>query len=261
MKVLIVGNSQASCLKTAHDLHPGILGSVADIYFYVVPGGHGPAFSIENDCLNVPKGTFNPDFPPRVYPESTVTTLLSEYNAIVISALGYVDGGFVFNNPIVRQGVVHDFSPKENGITNRPLSRRCYNQLVHSALTAQQGFQFLVRLRKHYSKKIILQPFPMISIAIRHHSDWPLNQLYEDSQAAHEFFSESRDVFLRKICTDLSVDLLPYPREEWLNDHFTPTEFMNTKDGLHPNEVYGKMVNEQIAKILVQEAKFSGLYI
>jgi hypothetical protein len=247
MKVLIAGNSQASCLKMAHDLHPDILGSLAEIYFYVVPGGLGPVFLIENDHLTIRKGTFNPDFPPYADPPDTVTRPLKDYDAIVVSALGNIGESFLATIPTIWQGLLYDFSPKENTISNRPLSSSCYRQVLHSALAAQYGIQFLTHLRKFYSRKIIVQPFPLISDAAREYPDWRLNKMYDDPVGAYAFFTSTRDAFLKKLCTELSVELLPCPRREWHDKHFTPAEFMHPKDGMHPNGRYGRMVNEQIA--------------
>ncbi|MFN3628236.1 MAG: hypothetical protein ACK4S3_10220, partial [Parvibaculum sp.] len=91
MRLLVVGNSQAGVLKQAHDIDPKVLG--VSPFFYVVPGGTGPYLRVENDRLVV---TMSIDaFPPRIDPPEA-NAPLSSFDAIVVSALGYADGGFQF---------------------------------------------------------------------------------------------------------------------------------------------------------------------
>lgn len=250
MRVLFAGNSQVACLKKAHDLHPDILGKHAKISFYVTPGGTGPYLSLNNKQLVANLSAMNPKFPPRVYPEEAAQKPVSHYDAIVISALGYLDGGFYYPSPVPRQGLLSDFAPKQNTISNRPLSKTCYRHIIHNTLTSHQGFQFLTQLRKCYSKRIIVQPFPLMSDIIRDHPKWPLNQMYDKPLEVNEFFCKTRDAYLAKLCSDLNVELLPYPQQEWHEKFFTPAEFMNTADGMHPTELHGKMIIEQIAKLI-----------
>lgn len=247
---LLVGNSQLACIKKVHDSNKNILGQHGSASFYVTPGGPGPHFTVKNDLLVVNKKGINPNFPPRAYPENTPSIPLGHYDAIVVSALGYVDGGFCYPNPITRQGLLVEYGPKENGITQRPLSKICYRQVIESTLVNQPGFLFLSDLRRNFAGTIIVQPFPLLANGIKDHPGWPLNQMYMDPLGAHRFFSEVRDEVLARICNSLKVELLPYPNSKWRNNLFTPSEYMVASDGLHPSEEYAKLVLEQISKVL-----------
>lgn len=256
MKILLVGNSQLACLKKAHDLDGTILGKIRDVHFFVTPGGTGPYLEISDDLLlRVKKGGLNPKFPPREYPDGVSKIPIIDYGAIVVSALGYLDGGYYYPNSITRQGVLNEFGPKPNQISNRPLSKSCYRRVIESSLLSQPGFLFLRELRERYRGKIIVQPFPLLSSSIAIHPNWPLNQMYESPREAHIFFSSSRDDFMEKLSKSHSFDLLAYPSDEWKQNCFTPSEFIGSPDGLHPDEKYGMLVIKQIARLLGTDRK------
>lgn len=250
LKVLLVGNSQAACIKRACDLRPGVLSKRAQLAFQVTPGGDGPYFTVENDRLSVISRWINPKHPPTAYPEGADRSSLSSYEAIVVSALGYVDGGFCYKNPIQRQGQLHQFLPRKNVISDRPISAACFRQIVFQGLLSQPGISFLSNLRSAYQGRIIVQPFPLVSDAMRSHADWPLSMMYSDPIGAHSFFCSTGQDALREICSAAGAELLPYPRAEWLEENFTPAEFMNARDGIHPNDAYGLMVCDQLARAL-----------
>lgn len=244
MRLLFAGNSHASCLKRAHDSHPGLL-SKCEVFFYVTTGGAGPLFTIKDNKLNVIGAPVT-----RVSPEEVRGLPLNHYDVIVISALGYVDGGFCYNNVITKQGLLAAYRPKPNKVTNRYLSKNCYIQVISSSLRAQHGVQFLLNLRASFGGRIIVQPLPVMSEIVKGHPDWALNQMYDDPIGAHEFFSRIRDEFLANICKEVSAELLPYPIASWRNDLFAPAEFMSKDDGLHTLDSYGEMVIRQIASVL-----------
>jgi hypothetical protein len=246
MKILVTGNSQVSCLKTAYDADPQLLEKHGEVHFYVVPGGRGPYFYIEDDVLKVRKA-YKSEFPPRVHPAEALNASLSSYDLIVVSALGFVDSGFHLKNPITRQGLIHDFSPKVNEISTRPLSKNCYEQLIRSSLRSQPGIRFLQQLSQEYGGRILVQPFPQVSSKVRTHSEWPLSMMYEKPMEAHKFFSAVRDDFMVNLCQELSVELLPCPNNKWHEDLFTPSELMSNADGVHPTHEYGNLILNQIS--------------
>lgn len=246
MKILFAGNSQASCIKKAYDDNAATIGT-HDVNFYVTPGGTGPYFRVEQGLLSVVKEAINPKFPPRVSSDEVANTPLNCYDVVVVSALGYVDGGFYYANSLTTQGVLFNFSPKKNRYTSRLLSSRCYRQIIYSNLRDQLGFKFLYDLRSNFEGQIIVQPFPVMSEIVRSHKDWPLNQMYEDALGAHGYFMQTCDDFLALTCNEIGADLLPYPRQEWRKNLFAPSHIMATSDGLHPLEPYGKLILRQVA--------------
>lgn len=250
MNILIVGNSQLACLKKAHDANSGLLGNLGNIHFYVTPGGTGPYLTVKNDMFELTKGGVNPKFPPRAYPEDTPHIPLIYYDIVIVSALGYIDGGFYYPSPATRQGLLFEFGPKANGISNRLLSAACYRSVIEGTLLSQPGIKFLAELRNGFPGRILVQPFPLPSTQIRDHLDWPLNKMYENPLGAHKFFCDTRDMFMKSYCDNFNAELLPYPQIVSSGDYFTPSEFMAQSDGLHPYDRYGKLVIEQIINLI-----------
>ncbi len=246
MNILVAGNSQVACLKIAYRLFPEVSRGRAKISFYCFPGGWGPSFVVKNGRLAIIEGAINKDYPPFADPPDTPDRPIDEYDAIVVSALGSIGGGFGFAYDLQWRGTLHEFAPKENPLSDRLVSRSCYREIVRHELSKQHGFEFLTHLRKAYSGQIVVQPFPRISAEARDRADWCLNRIYEDAIGAHHFFSGIRDQFLEELSAELSLDLLPYPEDGWLDDHFTPAEFFEQTDGIHPGSRYGKLVLEQI---------------
>jgi hypothetical protein len=249
VKVLFVGNSQLGCLKLALDETPDLLQG-HEVHFQVFPGGEGPSFEMESGKLVPIKEAINPNFPPRVSPEEARDLPLDAYDAIVVSALGYVDGGFYYKNPATLQGQLHGYGPKKNELSNRPLSAACYRSLISGCLLSQHGFKFLSRLRENFGSRIIVQPFPLMSEIVKDHPDWPLNKMYEDPLGAHRFITQTRDEVLAAACDSASALLLAHPDENWKDRLFTPRELMGKGDGLHPLPAYGQKVLRQVAQVL-----------
>ncbi|WP_216725653.1 hypothetical protein [Thiorhodococcus drewsii] len=247
MNILLVGNSQLACLKKAYDVQPEILGQFGDISFYVTPGGTGPYLTVNNGLLELIKEGINPKFPPRAYPENTPSIPLDNYDLIVVSALGYIDGGFYYPSPATRQGIIFDFCPKPNAITSRYISVPCYKKIIEGTLLSQPGIKFLMILRKYFCKDILVQPFPLPSKDIQNHPEWPLNSMYEDVLGAHKFFCQERDLFMKNFCEKHNMTLLSYPLGIGREDYFSPPDLMGASDGLHPTERYGELVLRQIA--------------
>ncbi len=246
MKILIVGNSQVACVKIAHGQFKELTRGVADVSFYCFPGAIGPSLVVENGCLAIMEGTVNKDYPPFSSPPNTQDRPLRDFGAIVVCALGYIGGGFTYPYPLLWNGILHDYRPKDNPLAGNPISKSCYREIIRANLANQHGIQFLTHLREAYHGEIIVQPFPGITADAPSREDWIFNTMYEDGAGAYGFFSEVRNDYLAELCSRLSIDLLPYPEAARRGDHFSPPEFMKKPDGLHPDSHYGKLVLEQI---------------
>lgn len=243
MKILVAGNSQAGALHLA--LTGGLITTTdgVEIDFYVVPGGTGPTFAIDDGKLKVT--AFNEKFPPRMDPPDTAAKPITGYDAILVSALGYVDGGFAYQNPIVSQGLVAEFGPKQDA----PLvSQSCLEDVVSHGLFIQAGFVFLRNLCRDYSGRIIVQPFPNLSELLLSREDWTIRKSYEDHAGFSRFLSAARDRALRKWCDAWGAELLDHPDPAFVAAGFTPRHLMRDSDGLHPQPEYGAMVLRQLLK-------------
>ena len=75
-------------------------------------------------------------FPPRIAPPEADAAPLSSFDAIVVSALGYADGGFQFRNPITTAAVLPDFVPKVGGDS---VSAAAFSYIVHGGLKPATG--------------------------------------------------------------------------------------------------------------------------
>lgn len=249
MKILITGNSQAGCLKRALD------SSSDDKYpilknadWIVVPGGLGPNLKLNKDLIEV--DSFNPKLPPRFHPSALVlNSSVSEYDVIVISALGYIDGGFQYMNPI---STISNMSPmglqvRDKSVEPIPVSRTCFYEIAAAKFsTGMIGFRFLRQLRDAFSGKIIVQPFPLLSEEIISRDDWHLARIYENPVAANEFMLKIKDDFLSSICSELSCYLLPYPNPQWREVGLTPREYTHSPDCLHLTDSYGALILAQL---------------
>jgi hypothetical protein len=244
VKILVAGNSQAGALKLAYDAHPDILGAAGKLYFFVVPGGHGPYLTVRNDRMVVEMAI--KDSPPYAAPAETPDMAVSEFDAVVISALGYVDGGFRFDNQITRMAALAEFQPKGEVESAELVSDRCYREMIVQSLRSQHGFRFAKALRENYAGRIIVQPFPYSSEEMLSHEDWGLRQRYADPVGAHRFFSAEKDVALARLGQELTFELLDYPCRDWATDFLTPASLMRSSDCLHPTPEYGAMVLRQI---------------
>jgi hypothetical protein len=247
MRIMVAGNSQAGALRVA--LREGFLGDdrIIQPEFYVVPGGTGPAFILKNRRLVVT--SFNEMFPPYQEPPDVAERPLDHFDVVLVSALGYVDGGFMYENPIPEQGYVAEFSPRE-GRPDRPLiSCSCLADIIRPALESQAGFVFLKQLSREYKGRILVQPFPYSSTYLAEREDWGIRRSYDDYLGFNRFLFKLRDAALREICGDLGVELLDPPDISWAAEGFTPRALMRD-DGLHPLPEYGAMVLRQVTEKL-----------
>ncbi len=248
MKILVAGNSQAGALHGA--LKEGLLADETVIRpdFYVVPGGDGPRFELRERKLVVT--SFNEKYQPYMIPAGVRFRRVDEYDVIVVSALGYVDGGFLYHNLIPRQGYVAEYLPREDRPDRPLISRACFADIVRSALMQQPGFVFLKMLCAEFSDRVLVQPFPYSSACLADREDWESRRYYHDFLGFNRFLFGLRDDALRDICADAGAGLLGPPDPSWSLDAFTPRDLMK-EDGLHPLPPYGAMVLRQITEHLI----------
>lgn len=248
MKLLVTGNSQGGALRLA--LKEGLLEDEETVRpdFYVVPGGTGPYFTLQDGKLLVT--AFNDKFPPYMDPPDTGDRRIEDYDAVLVSALGYVDGGFVYDNPIPKQGYVAEFLPRKDRPERPLISGSCLADIMRPALMRQPGFVFLQELRDKFSGRILVQPFPYSSEYLAEREDWEVRRIYEDYIGFNRFLFQLRDHALREICDELGVELLDPPDPSWSVSCFTPRALMRDSDGLHPMPAYGAMVLRQVTETL-----------
>ncbi len=246
MKILILGNSQAGSLKKAYDAHKSIIGDVGEIYFYVLPGGTGPYLKVVDDRFvqTVP----NSKNPPYADPPETPEMPISSFDAIVISALGYVDGGACYDSLMQRRAVLPEFGPIGAFQEEEFVSDHCYQQLFMNAWrTGHQGFILAASLKNNFDGPVFVQPFPHISSAIQEQEDWELRKLYKNYLGAHAFFTDTKESSLRSFEKEFGFTLLDYPAQTEDGAGFTDAKFM-IGDFVHPTPEYGALVLDQIAK-------------
>jgi hypothetical protein len=221
-----------------------------DVHFFVSPGGTGPYFDVQDDRLEVLPWSVNDKAPPRQHPAGTSDIPLSSFEAVVVCALGYVDGGFAFANPMIRQGVLHRFRPLKPVDVPSLVSTPVMTSVVHHMLGQHPGMRFLAKLRMGYAGPILVAPFPYLSEDIKTHEGWTLGQMYEDAAGANEFFAATRDQYLRAECARLGATLLSRPAEAVVQGCFSSSSYMTSTDMVHPNHRYGRLVLELIRQEL-----------
>lgn len=248
MKVLIAGNSQVGPLKVAHSAGSYDPSSGIVFEFYAVPGALGPSFDICDDRLKPIK--FNAEYPPYATPAAKETPL-STYDAVVVSALGYVDGGFAYWNDISLQSVVAEFKPHRVTATSPLVAQSCFKEILAFGLERHEGVQFLRKLSKSYSGRILVQPFPYASDALIDHAGWHVRSRYVDVLGFNRFLNDARDEIIQSICDETGAKMLPRPMLSAREAAFTPAHLMSERDCLHPTEEYGAHVLEIIRKALI----------
>lgn len=161
LKVLVAGNSQASVLRAAARMieNPA---TQPWPHFYVVPGGLGPHLAVAQDGV-LEVTAISPKAPPYFHPVDVEHARLLDYDAIVVSALGFVDGGFAFHNSIIAQGLVAEFQPRDSAPPWHLISQATQREVVRSGFERQDGFRFLRGLREAFDGPVLVQPFPYLS--------------------------------------------------------------------------------------------------
>src|SRR5688572_3711083 len=156
MKVLMVGNSHAGSIRRALKERRVALPAEVDLKYYVVAGGLGPDLTVVDRKLVV--RAFNENHPPYTDHPATLERSVTDYDLIVVSALGYVDGGFAFRSTILWQGLLAEYGPKFNPRVRTLISQACMRDVVRHGLSQQPGFVFLRELFKCYRGPVVVQP-------------------------------------------------------------------------------------------------------
>ena len=250
-KLLVVGNSQAGPLKRAMDLWPQRFDHFASVSFFVTPGGCGPYVAVENGKM---RATFvMKDLPPYWHPEEAATTPVSSYDAVLVSGLGYFDGGHAYINRASSLGLIHEFEPIPPPTREQPLvSKGCYFRMMQAVLSEHHGFQFARGLRSCFGGSIFVQPFPLHSDRFLEIEAWKLRDLYRKPLEMYRFLVNARDKILSDFCAQIGASLLSFPDPAWVQSGFTPRTFMPSKDDLHPGADYGALVLDQLQRAVLQ---------
>ena len=248
VKVLVAGNSQASMLKVAWDRAPAARPAGLELYFHVTPGGQGPYMTVEDGRIAVTAQ--DPNFPPYAAPPETTGMPLSDFDAVVISALGYVSGGSRFNNPLTTLAAMPDFGPRGALATAELVSPACYAEMLQAGLADQHGLRFLRALGAGYDGTIVVQPFPYPSDALVGLAEWDMTRNYADPLGAHRVLQGARDAALETLCAAAGATLMPCPDPAWRAAGLTPADLMRDTDHVHPTLRHGALVLEQIAATL-----------
>lgn len=247
MRLLVVGNSQAGALKRAHDAAPGRYRDAGlDLAFFVVPGGIGPDVAVVDGCLAV--GAVSPTHPPYEWPPGTRQTPLRAFDAVLVSALGYIDGGHAYRNPIPRCGILPEFGPEGQAAKRMPVSDSCFAEMMAALLEQQPGIRSLRRLCAGFAGPVLVQRFPALSEAVAEHPDWGLRQMYRDPLAAHRFLLKTCEAALAALAAETGARLVPDPIARTA-DGFTPRALMR-EDGVHQAETYGAAILDELAAFL-----------
>ncbi|MCC6305350.1 MAG: hypothetical protein IT545_09155 [Rhodobacteraceae bacterium] len=247
MRVLVCGNSQAGALFRA--VNAGPAGAEVWPHFFVIPGGDGPALRIRPD-LGLEVTHSNPRFPPYHAPAATAGTRLSDYDAIVVSALGWVDGGFMYENPITRQGAVAEFGPRPGEPFGPLISQATQLAVLRQGLAVQPGVVFLRALARVFRGPVLVQPFPYPSEEMKERTDWQIREWYRDFLGMHRFLQAARDAEIARLCAECGATLLAHADPAWSADCFSPRAFIAGGDGLHPTAAFGALVLGQIRRAL-----------
>lgn len=244
MKVLIVGSSISGGLYRA--MKSGLFQSDAfNPSFYVISGGTGPYLKVTDGFMQL---VMKIDaYPPYSVPDGIDKLPLDHWDVIVISALGLVDSGFGAIDPIKLEAVVAEYDPIVEPDGPPLVSEACMAELVALGLRQQLGVRFLQQLGKTFKGRIIVQPFPLPSIALMDRDDWRFGARYRDRLGAHHFLCRTRDQAIAALCAEAGAELLDLPDPSWRSDGFTPLELSKAADCLHPTEAYGALVLQQIA--------------
>jgi hypothetical protein len=246
-KILIIGNSHVGEL---YDFYKTLSKSDHEYewYFYCIPGGGGPSLRVEGGCI-VDVGTEDRKFPPYQSPNFSSLNKIDFYDAIVISSLGAFDGT-PFAQPFygLTQGVIYDFEPKVNNISNRPITKDAARTILFNIYATLHQFIFLQSLRKSYQGNIYAFPKPLIGKSALHNPDWIFNIMYNHPVAAYDFFRLKRDEYLRNICLANSVTLFDNP---FASEGFTP-DYLLTDNLIHGNSLYGAILWD----LMVKKIKF-----
>ena len=244
--ILVVGNSRPGMLRSALTADPLALELPFEVSFFATLGGSGPYARPSVEGLEATE-QISEDRVFWVPPEASRRPLAS-YDAILISALGFIDGWKV-EIPAVSRVRLLPFGPLGDS-DSAPISEGRFREVIAAALDAQPGFHFLRALRQAYQGEIIVQPFPYHPASVVSRPDWQLAKRYSDPVGLYKLLCEIKDSHLERVTRELGVTLLDYPDPKFRETRFTPDELIDPRDQIHPTAEYGGMVLRQVGAAL-----------
>lgn len=245
-ELLIAGNSQLGVLRSAYQKDKDALLGRCNVTFFATPGGSGPYMKVDGDRLvTTERAAQHRSF---WSPAEASQRSINSFDAIVVSALGFIDG-CTADLPAVARVRLSKFEPLDRE-TAPFVSEACFRELVAAALGMQPGFIFLRDLRSAYTGEVIVQPFPYHPIGVASRSGWRLATRYRNPVGLYKLLSEIKDNYLEDVCSELGVTLLDYPFPNLRGAMFTPEDLVDERDFLHPNERYGAAVLRQVGDVL-----------
>ncbi|WP_069301057.1 SGNH/GDSL hydrolase family protein [Neptunicoccus sediminis] len=243
MKLLVIGNSQAGAIKRAYDSRqPEFNTGGIEWFFYVVPGGFGPDFTIADGKLIL--GARSEKSPPFIKPKGTEKIPLDEFDAVFVSALGNTVGSYTYNNYFVQAGVLAECEPRGRALSLPPVSDHCYSSMIQALLERQSGIKTLRRISAAFDGPIYVQRFPLLSDAVRENPAWRLRQWYTKPIKAYNFLATECAMALATIAKETGAILLDYPDIDHPNG-MSPQELMRD-DCIHQSDVYAGMILDQL---------------
>lgn len=243
MRILVLGNSHATCLAQAYRRGRDGIGEIGELFFWVSPGGGGPSMGARDGRIVILKE--HPVYRPYQWPDGVDGMPLATFDAILISALGHLDCGALEGSGHLGLGALAEFGPRTAAAELELVSDRCYRAMLRASFAGQLGYRFVRELRDAYAGPIIVQPFPYPSETLKEDDGWGLRALYDDHCGAHDFLVAERDLFLRETCAAIGLDLLPHPVRR-PGGSFTPARLMRPTDAMHGNGAYGALVLRQL---------------
>ena len=251
MNILFIGNSLLIPYYNIYE-NKNFTDDLGNRYSFAIDiGGWGPCISILNDRL-VPSTRNDKDkYPDIFYPANLLEISVSSFDVICLVAVGYIGCGLDYSSwDFATYGLIHDFNPKENELTNKILSKNEAYELVSCFLDKQPGFNLITTLSHLLSStKVIVIEMPYFSEKIIDQPNWLLSKLYENPSDAYKFFSKIRNSILTIKCNEAGAFLIQSPFSE---DTFTPSRYIDSKDFFHTNDSYANLQIDKINDLLVQ---------
>lgn len=243
MKILVVGNSNVGTLVRAYS---GIQNDKGhEFCFFSVPGGTGPALRFRDSVLELIPGSEHAVHKAYSFPSGCFDGEYKKYDAIIISALGYICGGFSYDYSIMTRNytildeVVDGFCPRFVSLEEQKF-------LFYKFLDRQSGFHFLRDLlQSDYSGKVILQKFPRLSAACINNNNWKPSLRIKNIDAMYSRYLKWLDEYIGEYSRYGQFTLLDDPLVDYVNGVYTPISLMEA-DGAHANSAFGKIIFDQI---------------
>lgn len=245
MKILVVGNSNVGTLVRAYSSVQNDKGH--EFCFFSVPGGTGPALRFRENVLELIPGSEHAVHKAYSFPAGGFNGEYKKYDVIVVSALGYICGGYSYDYSIMTRNYTI-LDEVIEGFHTRFVSLDEQKFLFYKFLERQSGFRFLRDLlQSDYSGKIIIQKFPRLSEACINNSSWKPSLRIKNIDVMYSRYLNWLDEYIAGYSKYGHFKLLDDPVIDYVNGVFTPIGLMES-DGAHANLIYGKIIFEQIFK-------------